>query len=53
MHGGFVATGGATARRLGGNTVVDVFCTMHQGELKVRVSFDGNRMISGLYFLEP
>jgi YD repeat-containing protein len=53
MHGGFVAIGGATTRQSSGNTVVDVFCTMRKGELKVRVSFGKSRKISGMYFLEP
>ncbi|MCA1711586.1 MAG: DUF3887 domain-containing protein [Actinobacteria bacterium] len=52
-HGGFVAAGGATARQSSGATVVDVFCTMRKGELKVRVSFDKSRRITGLYLLEP
>jgi YD repeat-containing protein len=52
-HGGFVAAGGATARQISHTTVVDVFCTMHRGELKVRVSFDASRRIVGLYLLEP
>ena len=53
LHKGFVATGGATTRQVGTNTVVDVFCTMSKGELKVRVSFGKSRKISGLYLLEP
>jgi YD repeat-containing protein len=52
-HGGFVAAGGVTARQISGNTVIEVFCAMRKGELKVRVSFDQARQIIGLYFLEP
>jgi hypothetical protein len=52
MHGGFVSTGGLTATRISGNTVVDVFCTMHKGELKVRIAFDKQERISGLFLLE-
>jgi hypothetical protein len=53
LHGGFVSAGGATARSIAGNTVVDVFCTMRKGELKVRVSYGTGGKINGLYFLEP
>jgi YD repeat-containing protein len=52
MHGGFVSTGGLTATRISGNTVVDVFCTMHKGELKVRIAFDQQGLISGMFLLE-
>jgi YD repeat-containing protein len=52
-HGGFVSTGGVTATAVRGNTVIDVFCTMHSGELKVRVAFDEQERISGLFLLEP
>jgi hypothetical protein len=52
QHGGFVSTGGMTATRVLGATVVDVFCTMQRGELKVRISFDNRGAIGGL-FLQP
>jgi YD repeat-containing protein len=52
-HGGFRSTGGVTATEVSGNTVIDVFCTMRIGELKVRIAFDQLGRISGLYLLEP
>ncbi|MDX6200482.1 MAG: uncharacterized protein QOJ79_3633 [Actinomycetota bacterium] len=47
-HGGFISTGGMTATRVLGATVVDVFCTMKRGELKVRISFDDRGAVIGL-----
>ncbi|MCU1592486.1 MAG: hypothetical protein JWP11_3742 [Frankiales bacterium] len=52
-HGGFVSAGGMTATRVLGATVVDVFCTMRKGELKVRISFDQDGHISGLLLRNP
>jgi hypothetical protein len=52
-HGGFVSTGGMTASRVLGGTVVDVFCTMREGELKVRISFNSSGEVSGLFLLNP
>jgi len=52
-HGGFVSTGGMTATRVLGATVVDVFCTMQRGELKVQISFDNSGAVSGLYLKNP
>jgi hypothetical protein len=53
QHGGLVSVGGLTATEVGGHTVLDVFCTMHRGELKVRVAFDDVGRIAGLFLLEP
>ena len=53
QHGGFVSAGGLSGTKVAGTTVVDVFCTMKKGELKVRMSFDGAGRISGLFLLEP
>jgi hypothetical protein len=52
-HGGFVSTGGMTATRVLGGTVVDVFCTMRKGELKVRVSYNSSGAVSGLFLQNP
>ncbi|MDT7573353.1 MAG: hypothetical protein QOE05_3527 [Actinomycetota bacterium] len=52
-HGGFVSTGGMTATRILGATVVDVFCTMQRGEMKVRISFDDRGAVSGLLLQTP
>ena len=52
-HGGFVSTGGMTATRVLGATVVDVYCTMHRGELRVRISFDDRGAVSGLLLQTP
>lgn len=53
QHGGFVSIGGMTATTVSGATVVDVFCTMKRGELKVRISFDGSGRVSGLLLQNP
>lgn len=52
-HGGFVSTGGMTATKVRGATVVDVFCTMKRGELRVRISYDDAGLISGLLLQTP
>ncbi len=52
-HGGFVSTGGMTATKILGATVVDVFCTMQRGELKVRITFDDRGAVSGLLLQTP
>jgi YD repeat-containing protein len=52
-HGGFVAGGGMTATRILGATVVDVFCTMRRGELRVRISYDSQGAVSGLLLQTP
>ena len=52
-HGGYVSTDGMRATRVLGNTVVDVFCTMQRGELKVRISFDDRGAVSGLLLQTP
>lgn len=52
-HGGFVSTGGMTATKVRGATVVDVFCTMQRGELTVRISYDDTGLISGLLLQNP
>jgi hypothetical protein len=53
QHGGFVAAGGMSATKVLGATVVDVYCTMRRGELKVQIAFDDRGPISGLVLLEP
>ena len=52
-HGGFVSAGGMTATRITGYTVVDVFCTMQHGELRVRISFDDQGAVAGLLLQNP
>lgn len=52
-HGGFVSAGGMTATKVRGITVVDVFCTMKRGELRVRISYDDAGRIAGLLLQNP
>lgn len=53
MVGGYERTGEPLVRQLGAYTVVDVPLCFEAGELVGRISFNGDGLVSGLYFLRP
>ena len=53
MVGAYERMGEPLVRQLGDHTVIDIPLTFEAGQMKGRVSYNGERQVSGLFILTP